>query len=408
MTASRRVVALAVLANMVCYLDRAAISTLGPDIRRELELTSGQMGLVFGIFSLSYFLGQAPWGALADRYGARWLVAAAIAGWSVFTSLTGVAWSLASLVAIRFVFGGLEAALSPAVASAFRVWIPEERRSTAFGFFLSGGRLGGFWAPGVATALMLTIGWRNVFHVLGALGIGLTVIWVWGYRDPARAATEKGTVKAAFPWALLQTRRMTALLAVAFGLTFLWQFFITWFPTYLMEQRGMQVKETAAYAALPFLFGLLANSAGGAATDAWGRRAGTATARRWIGTLSLGAGTALFSSSLWCEDARLAAVLMSMAAIGTDLMLAAAWASALDIGGENGGATAGLMNAASNLAGFASPLLAGLLLERLGGWTVFLAAALVFNGASAVLWLAVNPKSKTIPAQDDLSTARSQ
>ena len=113
-------VALALAVNMVCYTDRVCISVAAPGMRAEMGLSPTQMGFVFSIFSLSYFLGQTPWGALADRRGARGLVTMAILGWSSFTALTAAAWSYVSLLAIRFTFGGLESALSPSVAQAFR------------------------------------------------------------------------------------------------------------------------------------------------------------------------------------------------------------------------------------------------------------------------------------------------
>ena len=74
MRAGARVVLLALVLNMVCYTDRACIAVAGPEISKEFHFSQGQMGLIYGVFSLSYFLGQAPWGMLADRVGSRWIV----------------------------------------------------------------------------------------------------------------------------------------------------------------------------------------------------------------------------------------------------------------------------------------------------------------------------------------------
>lgn len=131
MRAGARVVLLALVLNMVSYTDRACIAVAGPEISKEFHFSQGQMGLIYGVFSLSYFLGQAPWGMLADRVGSRWIVTLAVAGWSAFTALTAAAWNFASLVTIRFVFGGLESAFSPAVAAAFCRWIPVTARAGA-------------------------------------------------------------------------------------------------------------------------------------------------------------------------------------------------------------------------------------------------------------------------------------
>src|SRR3954469_21617638 len=122
------IVLMALLINMICYTDRVTIAVAGPEMRKAFDFSQAQMGLVFSIFSLSYFLGQTPWGILADRYGSRHIVTFAIPGWSVFTALTATAWSFVSLIAIRFTFGALEAAFSPSVASAFSRWVPVNER----------------------------------------------------------------------------------------------------------------------------------------------------------------------------------------------------------------------------------------------------------------------------------------
>lgn len=408
------IIALAMVINLICYTDRSCISIAGPGMRAEFGFTPTQMGLVYSIFSLSYFMGQTPWGMLADRYGARGLVTLAILGWSVFTGMTALAWSFASLLVIRFVFGGLEAALSPSIAAAFNKWIPTYERSSAFGFFLGGGRLGAAITPFIAASALAAWGWRSVFLLFGGFGVAAAIVWfLWFRNRPDEHARvndqELVLIRASLGdssrprvhtnWGeLLKSTRLWCLLAVAFGCTFLWQFYITWFPTYLMEERKMSLQESARYAGLPFLFGVFATWLGGLLTDALSRRFDVRVARTLVGTTSLTTAGLLLSAGIWCDDPRMAAVLMASGALGVDLFLGAAWASALDIGGASGGAVAGLMNAASNLAGFVSPTFNGWVVETFHDWHVFLAVAIGVNWLAAVLWLFVNPRpAKMLP-----------
>jgi ACS family glucarate transporter-like MFS transporter len=178
----------------------------------------------------------------------------------------------------------------------------------------------------------------------------------------------------------------------------LWQFYITWFPTYLRERRGMPVAEAAFYASIPFLLGVGATWAGGLLTDFIGRRGGERFARTVIGVASLLAAAVLMSAGVWCPEAGLAALLMGCAAGAVDLYLGAAWASAIDIGGPSGGAVAGLMNAASNCAGFASPALMGWVLEQSGDWDSVLLSGAGTTAIAALLWLFVNPRRRPQPA----------
>ncbi len=405
MAVRHRLVLLALLINMVCYTDRVCIAIAGPELRRNFNLSQTELGFVFSIFSLSYFLGQTPWGILADRHGSRGLVAFAIAGWSLFTALTATAWSYISLLVIRFVFGALEAAFSPSIAAAFGRWIPVPERATAFGAFLGGGRLGGALTPPIAGYLLLHYGWRMPFLVFGAFGLLWSALWFAWYRNtpaehPSVTPEERAVIAAnataasagPVPWAsLLRSRRLWCLLSAAFGSTFMWQFYITWFPTYLREHRGMSLTESSYFASLPLLLGVGANWAGGVLTDWIGRRTNARKARTIVGFISLSSGALLMSAGVWCSQAALAALLMGCAAGAVDLYLGAAWSSATDIGGTSGGAVAGLMNAASNCAGFASPALMGFVLQQSNNWNAVLYLSVATTLCAAVLWLFVNP-----------------
>lgn len=404
------VVLLALVINMVCYTDRVCIAVAGPEMRKAFDFSQSQMGLVYSIFSLSYFIGQTPWGVAADKFGARGIVSMAVAGWSVFTMLTATAWSFVSLMSIRFTFGALEAALSPSIASAFSRWIPSSERSTAFGAYLGGGRLGGAITPPLAGFLLFHFGWRVPFVIFGLIGVLGSLAWFYWFRNrpeehPRMTAEELTRIKADIPlekaanvrtpWLqLLSSTRLWCLLATAFGSTFLWQFYITWFPTYLRERRGMSLAETGFYASIPFLLGVGATWVGGILTDWIGRSKGDRAARTIIGLVSLSTAAVLMSAGVWCPQAGLAALLMGCAAGAVDLYLGAAWSSAIDIGGSSGGAVAGLMNAASNCAGFVSPALMGWVLQRSGDWDSVLFLGAATTAVAAVLWLFVNPRHR--------------
>ncbi|HZT28721.1 MAG TPA: MFS transporter [Bryobacteraceae bacterium] len=403
------IVALALAINMLCYTDRVCIAVAGPKIRGEFGFSAGQMGLVFSIFSLAYAAGQTPWGMLADRWGARGIITAAIFSWSVFTALTGAACGFLSMLAIRFTFGALEAALSPSIAAAFTRWVPLSERSTSFGAYLSGGRLGAALTPPLAVFLMLRLGWRLMFAFFGALGVAAAAAWFLWYRDqPAshprigpeerawiRAGTgrpaEAAAAQEASRWSeLLRSSRLWCLLGVAFASTFLWQFYITWFPTYLIEKRGLPLTEAAFFAGLPFLFGVAATWVGGLAADFLTRRFDARRGRLFLGCTGLLLTGTLMALGVFWPAARVGAALMALAAGTADLYLGAAWSAAVDIGGCSGGAVSGLMNAASNFAGFASPALMGWVLQTSNNWNAVLWAGIATTFAGVFLWMRVN------------------
>ncbi|HQR91683.1 MAG TPA: MFS transporter, partial [Caulobacter sp.] len=97
--------ALLYLAFCISYIDRAAMSLALTQVGKEFSLKPDELGAVLSIFFLGYALMQIPGGWLADRFGSKYVVIVTIAAWSVFTILTSQAWSLVSLLAIRFIFG---------------------------------------------------------------------------------------------------------------------------------------------------------------------------------------------------------------------------------------------------------------------------------------------------------------
>ena len=406
------IVGLALFVNLVSYVDRACISVAAPSLRAEYGLTPSQMGMVFSVFSLAYFLSLTPWGMAADRFGARGAVTLAIFWWSTFTALTAAAWNFISLMVIRFVFGSVEAAITPSVASAFSRWVPLEERSTAFGAFLSGGRIGAALTPALAAFILLRHGWRAMFLSFACLGIVAGAGWWFWYRNwpqqhPRMTGTELDVIAADKirlgqqerpRWtALLASRPLILLLLVAFGYTFMWQFYITLFPTYLLEKYGFTLAEAARYAGLPFIFGLAASWIGGVLTDLLTRRFGVRFARGSLGFTALLVAALLLCCGIFYPDRHIAAILTALAGGFGDLCLGATWASAVDIGGKAAGAVSGLMNSASNFGGFVSPMVFGLVLQKWNNWNTVLLVAVAASALSAFLWLGVfvdgNPKN---------------
>ncbi len=240
-------------------MDRVCISVAAPALRSEFGYSPQEIGLIFGAFSLSYALFQAPWGWLGDRRDVRGLIGGVILCWSLFTVLTATAASLISLIIVRFLFGVSEAALSPLIASAFRRTVSAARSSSAFGFFLAGGRLGGMIAPFIAARCVARYGWRFAFFAFGAVGIMAFVVWFLASPRTMISQTHQEPSIAPRP---LFSAPLLALIFTALLYTMAWQFFATWFPTYLIDVRHFALQSVGKYAGLPFFFGLCATALG--------------------------------------------------------------------------------------------------------------------------------------------------
>jgi MFS transporter, ACS family, glucarate transporter len=389
---SFRLVLLVTCANLLGYMDRVCISVLAPKLRSELGFSANDIGLIFGAFGLSYALFQIPWGMIADHRGARNIIGGVILAWSMFTGLTAVTRGLMAFVSIRFLFGVSEAALAPAVASLFRRTVPIRSRPTAFGSFLSGGRIGGIIAPGFAAFLAIRYGWRSVFVLFAALGVFATATWLRAF--PLEIAVQKSERT---PLSLPTTRlsvSLSAVILVGFIYTMTWQFFVTWFPSYLIESRGFSFQKAGTYTGLPFLFGLLATFTGGPLSGWITKRFGMQLGRRLLVMTGLLGSAFLFYIGPSTPRAVLGTVLIALAAGSGDLILSTVWATVVDIGGRSAGSVAGLMNSVASLGAFFSPVLVGRLLQHGSSWIHVLNAGALLNVTAALLWLLVRPPSQ--------------
>lgn len=385
-------VAAATTLNFVSYLDRVCMSAAAPRMRVEFGLSATELGWVFGVFSLSYAILQAPWGMLSDRLGGRPVVTVAVSGWSVMTAMTAAAIGLRSLIGIRLAFGALEAGLSPAVASIFKQVVPARLRSFSFGVFLSGGRLGGAIAPPVAAALVLWRGWRSAFLLFAVLGLVATVFWASAMRQQS---FRKQAVFVNLDWRTLLSTRMLALLVAVFAYTFMWQFYATWFITYLVEDRHLSLQRAAGYASAPFVFGFAGNWAGGYLLDRFAAASGVAKSRSVLGFVSLLSAAVILLVGIHDPLRSRAAWEISVAAGLGDLFLAAAWTSAIDVDPARAGAIAGLMNSSSNFGAMVSPIVIGWAIDRSADWTSVMLLPVAATVLSAVVWPAVNGMGRT-------------
>jgi len=420
--ARNRVLVLLFSLTVITYLDRVCIGTMAGAISRDLGLSPRQMGVVFSAFILGYVLFEIPGGWLADRYGARLLLPRIVAWWSLFTAATAFAWSFTSLAVIRFLFGAGEAGAFPACSTVVLRWFPKSERGRANGLLLTGSRIGGAFAPALVIALMNGIGWRRTFLVFAGFGVAWGVVWLRWYRNrpeehPAIGPEELAEIRreaaslehASLDWKRIwRSRNLWALCAMYSGYTYGLYFYLTWLPTYLRQQRGMSWAGVGLGAALPLLVGAIANAGGGYLTDFLARRWGLRWGRRIPAACGL-IGAAFFLTIAALTRDNISAVAALAASFGAaDLILAICWATCIDLGKQNAGAIAGVMNSVGQIGGMFSPFLLGWLLEKWGSWTLPLLISAVYYLISAGLWFFIDPEDDRYLAEASPATVRLQ
>src|SRR5271155_4446333 len=117
------VLGLTVAAYMITYMDRVVISSAAPVIQKEFAFSLITMGWILSSFRWGYALFQIPGGWLGDRIGPRRALTIIVTWWSIFTSATALAWSAASMIVVRFLFGIGEAGAFPIATRSLSRWL---------------------------------------------------------------------------------------------------------------------------------------------------------------------------------------------------------------------------------------------------------------------------------------------
>src|SRR5882762_5676709 len=188
------VLGLTVAAYMITYMDRVNIASAVPVIQKEFGFSLVTIAWILSAFRWGYAIFQIPGGWLGDRIGPRRALALIVTWWSLFTSATALAWSAASMVTFRFLFGVAEAGAFPIATRSLSRWMLPVERGYAQGITHAGSRLGAAFTPPIVVWLIHHYGWRAPFYTFGLLGVAWAVVWYSYYRD---APEEHKSVNAA-------------------------------------------------------------------------------------------------------------------------------------------------------------------------------------------------------------------
>jgi MFS family permease len=211
------------------FIDRQIMGILAPFIQEDLNLTNTQLGLLIGFaFAVFYTVTAIPIAWLADRFSRVNILAIALATWSGFTALTGLANNFVQIGLARMGVGIGEAGGSPPSHSIISDMYPKEERASALGVYSMGIPFG-IMAAFFATAAIMgassdEVDWRRIFIFLGVTGIVLAGIVKLVLKEPVRGAMEandeKSLDKPPFFESLKTLLKIPTWWAMCFGIAF--------------------------------------------------------------------------------------------------------------------------------------------------------------------------------------------
>ena len=284
------VVGLVALAAVINYIDRQAFGALWPDIAKELfpDMNADETKTIYGnissIFILAYAAGQTIFGKIFDWVGTRIGFALSIGIWSLATMVHAFAKGFLTFSIFRTILGIAEAGNWPGAAKANAEWFPTKERAFAQGIFNSGAAIGGIVAYPIIGLLAIYLTWQNIFVCVGLVGLLWLLPWFFIVKSSPekhpwlseeekkyiltgqKSVDEKGSYVNDYNPAmgeLLQRKESWGVIIASAAIDPIWWLFIVWIPIYLNEVFGLNVKEIAFSAWVPYVGAMLGAWAGG-------------------------------------------------------------------------------------------------------------------------------------------------
>jgi MFS transporter, ACS family, D-galactonate transporter len=401
---------------VINYLDRSNLSIASPHISAQFHLTPTQMGLIFSAFGWIYGPMCLPGGWLVDRIKPRIFYPATIFLWSLATYGFGVSTGFAMLIAVRLLVGLFEVPSFLINNRIATTWFGENERATCVGAYTAAEYVGLAFLLPILAWLLTTFGWPSVFFVTGTLGVIWSVMFFLLYREPRdmkgvnqaeidfiaagggipdltdriedlRGSREAGSLRANLG-VVLGRRKLWGLYIGEFCWATTNTFFLTWFPTYLVQYRHFSFIKAGFYGSVPFLAAFGGVICSGLLSDFCVRRGVSLSVARKtpiIGGMLL---ASIIIGANFVDSAPLVIMFMAIAFFANGLA-SIHWSLVSAVAPERLiGLTSGTFNFIGSLAFITTPIVIGHLLSRgsISGPLTFVAVTAAV-GASAYIFL---------------------
>jgi sugar phosphate permease len=274
--------------------------------------------------------------------------------------------------------------------------------------------------PLTAGGLLLAYGWRVMFFVFGALGFIWVAALLWFYRerpedhphvnrselaqirgvDADGRITSPSLSKQDTPWRQILLSPNMWWIALGYACFFFGtNFYLTWYPTYLREHRGLSVGALGFWGSIPLVAGMFGDIVGGWLSDMLLKRTRNAKlARRGVAVPGFLLAGAFVIPAAMVSDTTLSIVMLATSFFFLEWVIGPAWAVPMDVGGRFSGTVTGVMNMAGALAASLTAIVYGSLFGA-GYWVApFLVSAVVL-GAGGLIWaFLIDPDRSVVPA----------
>lgn len=410
------------LVYMINYLDRVALSLTVPLVEKDLAINAEQFGMIFGSFFFGYALFNFVGGLATDRFGPKIVLAVAVGAWSIFCGMTALATGFWSLLILRVLFGMAEGPICASANKAINGWFPKKQAATAMGLLSAGSPLGGAVAGPIIGYLALAYGWRPAFIIVCCIGLVWMTFWLFFAADnPAKSKRvseeerllierlkaanpndEADLSETAHPFGYYLRQPIILVTAFAFFCyNYILFFFLSWFPAYLVQAHGLDIKSMSITTMIPWIVGFVGLALGGWISDKIFNITGKLLlSRKIVLVVSLLAAAICVALAGTIKEVVPAVMMMSVSIFFLYITGAIYWAIIQDVVHKSRvGSISGFIHLVGSLSGIIGPIVTGFIVQHTGKFdsAFVLAGAVAALGAFPVLFVIRSPKTQDKP-----------
>jgi len=410
------------LVYMINYLDRVALSLTVPLVEKDLAINAEQFGMIFGSFFFGYALFNFVGGLATDRFGPKIVLAVAVGAWSIFCGMTALATGFWSLLILRVLFGMAEGPICASANKAINGWFPKKQAATAMGLLSAGSPLGGAVAGPIIGYLALAYGWRPAFIIVCCIGLVWMTFWLFFAADnPAKSKRvseeerllierlkaanpndEADLSETAHPFGYYLRQPIILVTAFAFFCyNYILFFFLSWFPAYLVQAHGLDIKSMSITTMIPWIVGFVGLALGGWISDKIFNITGKLLlSRKIVLVVSLLAAAICVALAGTIKEVVPSVMMMSVSIFLLYITGASYWAIIQDVVHKSRvGSISGFIHLVGSLSGIIGPIVTGFIVQHTGKFdsAFVLAGAVAALGAFLVLFVIRSPKTQDKP-----------
>src|SRR5258708_7692437 len=266
-------VALLSVAFVINYMDRQVVFAIFPILRREMNFSETQLGLVGSLFTRTYSAAMPISGRLADIFPRHRMVIASLLLWSIATVTTAFSRDMNELLIARIFMGLRESLYVPAAIALITQAHAGATRSRAlavhglaqFAGITLGGWYGGWAGEG--------IGWRQGLFILASVGVVYSLVIMKFLHSPQAQAMKAKETTPSSPMELLYSPSYIALSITFLSFcSMLWMLY-AWLPSYIYDTFHLSLADSGLTAALFLQSGSAVGAMlGGYVGDTYGAR----------------------------------------------------------------------------------------------------------------------------------------